>query len=144
MDSRNNTWGRGSLLYALEGAVVGLAAGAVSVAYRLALEGADQVLDSLLARAKGQGIALAAWFCALCLLAFAVHCLLAWQPAIGGGGIPRVMGELQGRFDPSWWRVLLAKFVGGLLTIGAGLSLGREGPSIQLGAMAGEGVSQAD
>ena len=93
MDSRNNTWGRGSLLYALEGAVVGLAAGAVSVAYRLALEGADQVLDSLLARAKGQGIALAAWFCALCLLAFAVHCLLAWQPAIGGGGIPRKAGS---------------------------------------------------
>ncbi len=142
MDSRNNTWGRGSLLYALEGAVVGLAAGAVSVAYRLALEGADQVLDSLLARAKGQGIALAAWFCALCLLAFAVHCLLAWQPAIGGGGIPRVMGELQGRFDPSWWRVLLAKFAGGTLCALAGLSLGRAGPSAQLGAMAGKGFSR--
>ena len=38
--------------------------------------------------------------------------------------------------------MLLAKFVGGLLTIGAGLSLGREGPSIQLGAMAGKGVSR--
>jgi H+/Cl- antiporter ClcA len=34
------------------------------------------------------------------------------------------------------------KFIGGSLAIGCGLSLGREGPSIQLGAMLGSGVSQ--
>nr|WP_279383354.1 chloride channel protein [Secundilactobacillus collinoides] len=33
------------------------------------------------------------------------------------------------------------KFVGGVLAIGSGLFLGREGPSIQLGATVGQGVA---
>lgn len=36
-----------------------------------------------------------------------------------------------------------AKFAGGFLCMLGGLSLGREGPSIQLGAMAGQGISRA-
>ena len=47
-----------------------------------------------------------------------------------------------GQVHRRWWRVLLCKFAGGLLSLGAGLSLGREGPSIQLGAMAGKGFSR--
>lgn len=33
-----------------------------------------------------------------------------------------------------WYKVLVSKFLGGVLGIGAGMSLGREGPSVQLGA----------
>src|SRR5699024_11090092 len=42
----------------------------------------------------------------------------------------------------TWWRVIVSKFVGGFLSIVGGLSLGREGPYIQLGAMAGKGISR--
>ena len=45
-----------------------------------------------------------------------------------------------------WYSVLygfLRKFAGGFLCMLGGLSLGREGPSIQLGAMAGQGISRA-
>ena len=34
------------------------------------------------------------------------------------------------------------KFVGGLICLCAGLSVGREGPSVQMGACVGEGVSK--
>ena len=40
-----------------------------------------------------------------------------------------------GLLHPSWWSVLWRKFLGGVLGISMGLMLGREGPSIQLGAM---------
>jgi H+/Cl- antiporter ClcA len=42
----------------------------------------------------------------------------------------------------TWWKVLLGKFVGGVISIGAGLSLGREGPSVQMGAAIGQGFSR--
>lgn len=42
----------------------------------------------------------------------------------------------------NWWKVVLGKFIGGVLSIGAGLSLGREGPSVQLGAAIGQGISR--
>jgi H+/Cl- antiporter ClcA len=40
-----------------------------------------------------------------------------------------------------WFPELIAKFIGGVAAIGCGLSLGREGPSIQIGAYVGDGVS---
>jgi H+/Cl- antiporter ClcA len=47
-----------------------------------------------------------------------------------------------GKMDMHWARVLLLKFTGAVLGIGAGLSLGREGPSVQLGACLGQGVGR--
>lgn len=38
--------------------------------------------------------------------------------------------------------ILWKKFVGGVLSVGSGLFLGREGPSIQLGAMVGQGFGE--
>ena len=126
----------------LEGILVGIAAGLVTVLFRIVLEKAD-----LLRQGAGKYIGENSWFfpvwMALLLGAAAlVTLLLKWEPLISGSGIPQVEGELQGGLRQTWWRVLLAKLTGGVLSIGAGLSLGREGPSIQLGAMAGKGVSR--
>ena len=44
--------------------------------------------------------------------------------------------------DQQWTRVLPAKVIGGTLCAFGGLSLGREGPSIQLGAMAGKAIAK--
>lgn len=71
-----------------------------------------------------------------------VSLLLKWEPMISGSGIPQVEGELIGELDPCWRKVLIGKMAGGLISLGCGLSLGREGPSIQLGAMAAKGFAR--
>ena len=49
---------------------------------------------------------------------------------------------MTGKLRQNWKKVLPAKFIGGFLCLFGGLSLGREGPSIQLGAMTGQGISR--
>lgn len=126
----------------LEGIGVGIFSGLIIVLFRLILEHANDFLHSVLATAKGNPIFIIFWFLALLVAAFSVWALLKWEPLISGSGIPQVEGELHGHIDQKWWRVLIAKLVGGVISIGAGLSLGREGPSIQLGAMVGKGFSK--
>ena len=61
---------------------------------------------------------------------------------IRGSGIPQIEGLLRKKFDMSWWKIILGKIIGGILALGSGLSLGREGPSIQIGASVGLGFSR--
>lgn len=61
-------------------------------------------------------------------------------PEAGGSGIPEIEGALQNIRPVRWWRVIPAKFIGGMGTLGAGMVLGREGPTVQMGANAGQMV----
>lgn len=126
-----------------EGIIVGGIGGLVVVLYRMVLELAGSGLTRILDFARKSPVTIAAWFGILFLLAVFVGKLVAYQPLISGSGIPQLEGEMSGKLNQEWWKVLPAKFVGGFLCLLGGLSLGREGPSIQLGAMVGKGVSKA-
>ncbi len=130
-------------LLLLEGILAGGAAGLTVILFRLLLEQADAVLARALAFAREAPWFAALWFVLLAAAAGLTALLLRWEPLISGSGIPQVKGEMLGALDQRWYRVLLAKCAGGLLAIGCGLSLGREGPSIQLGAVTAKGVSRA-
>ena len=125
-----------------EGLLVGIVGGLVVLLYRVALTYAGKWLNEVLAFIKGNPLRIAGWFLVLMLLAVIVGKLVKWEPMISGSGIPQVEGEILGKIDQNWRRVLPAKFVGGFLCLFGGLSLGREGPSIQLGAMSGQGISK--
>lgn len=125
-----------------EGALVGLFAGALVTLYRLALTWAERLLRSVIATFGESPLHIAFWFCALIVMALVVAALVRWEPATSGSGIPQVDAEVMGAMEAPWHRVILAKFLEGTLGAIGGLSLGREGPSVQLGGMAGKGVSR--
>ena len=61
--------------------------------------------------------------------------LVRWfSPYASGSGIPHVEAVMRGELPEAPFRIIPVKFVGGVLAIGAGLALGREGPSVQMGA----------
>lgn len=122
---------------------MGLVAGALVTLYRLSLSGAERLLRTLTSAASGSLPLMAAWFAVLVVILVVVSRLLLWEPFTSGSGIPQVDAEVIGRIDMPWHRVIPAKFAEGTLLALAGLSLGREGPSVQLGGMSGKAVSRA-
>lgn len=63
-------------------------------------------------------------------------------PTAEGSGVQRVEAVFSGEVEPASAVVVPVKFVGGLLAMGCGLALGREGPTVQMGASFGEWVSK--
>ena len=125
-----------------EGFLVGIVAGLVVLLYRVLLEYAGRGMNVVLAYVRKYPLAAGGWFVVLFILACVVGRLVKYESFISGSGIPQGEGEMAGKLNQVWWRVLPAKFLGGFLSLFAGLSLGREGPSIQIGAMAGKAVSK--
>ncbi len=125
-----------------EGLLVGAVGGLIVLLYRIALSYAGDWLHTILSFIKGKPFRIVGWFLVLILLAVIVGKLVKWEPMISGSGIPQVEGEVTGKLHQNWKKVLPAKFIGGFLCLFGGLSLGREGPSIQLGAMTGQGISR--
>lgn len=127
----------------VEGTLVGVVGGTVVTLYRLALSAAEGALGSVIALARENPAVIAAWLVALACVLLVVSRLVAWEPMTSGSGIPQVEAEVAGRLDAPWARVVPAKFAEGTLLTLAGLSLGREGPSVQIGGMSGKAVSRA-
>ena len=129
--------GRGRLLVlALLALIAGAASGLLGAVFRLALERADRFRDSVVAWAHGEALA---GLLLIISVAAAATALAAWlvrrfSPDATGSGIPVVEAELQKEQPEAPLRLIPVKFIGGVLAMGAGLALGREGPTIQMGA----------
>ncbi len=64
-------------------------------------------------------------------------------PEASGSGVPRIEAALRENGPPDSPLVVPVKFIGGAATIGAGLALGREGPTVQMGAAVARWVGLA-
>ena len=116
--------------------IVGAASGCVGAIFRLLLVHADRLRDTMITWAHGHAI----WGFLIVVGACAVATLVAawmvrqFSPHASGSGIPHVKAVLHEEIPPAPFALVPVKFLGGLLAIGSGLALGREGPTVQMGA----------
>ncbi|MDR2303892.1 MAG: ClC family H(+)/Cl(-) exchange transporter [Treponema sp.] len=132
------------LALVFESILIGLITGLLVVFFRYSLSRSDEF------RRRLYGILLVSdsfyrtlfWAFALILLGLFLGWAAGTFPMIRGSGIPQIEGTLHRELVLNWRPELPLKILTGIIGLGAGLSLGREGPSIQIGAYVGKGVLQ--
>ena len=140
-DAPGSAWSmlRLSLVAATGGAAIGF----IGAGFRRLLLDADSLRTSFVVSAHHWpvlGWALPVLVVAAC--AAAARWVIRLVPVATGSGIQDVEAVWRGDAGFAPWSVLPAKFAGGLVAIGSGLALGREGPTIHMGAVIGSGLGE--
>ncbi len=130
----------------LRAGVVGVLAGAVGILYAVALFRAEGLREQLLAWLHDH--APIAGVLVLPVIGAAIGCFIGYTtrrfaPEAAGSGIPHVKAVLVHVRTMGWKVLLPLKFINGVLGAGIGLSLGREGPTVQMGAACGRAIAGA-
>ena len=127
----------------LQSVLIGIGTGLVVLGFRIALGYSEHVRTLLYAfLPESSPLWTVVWILSLAALGVFLGFLSKLRPMIRGSGIPQIKGELRGIMWHRWLSELPLKFVSAILSIGAGLSLGREGPSVQMGGYIGKAMSR--
>ncbi|MEG0295614.1 MAG: ClC family H(+)/Cl(-) exchange transporter [Clostridium sp.] len=122
--------------------IVGIITGLVVVVYRFALLYAEKVALFIYDYQTNNKWLIPIWLIALAIMGYTVGKLIDKEPFISGSGIPQVKGVMGGYIQNRPMPIIINKFIGGTLSVLSGLSLGREGPSVQLGACTADVISK--
>lgn len=129
-----------SLTY--KGVLVGLVSGVLVSLYRYGIElGTEKALQAYNFLGK-QPVYIFPWLLGTVLISLIIHKLITLEPYSKGSGIPQVEGIVLLGMKMKWYSILLVRFTAGLAASFFGVSLGREGPSIQIGACGAQALSK--
>lgn len=125
-------------------ALVGAGAGVAALLFRAALTGADLLRNGLISWAHS--LPMLGWIFPVLFTMLGATISVAitrrYAPEASGSGIPHLEAVLHRFRTLDWKRVLPVKFIGGVIAIGSGLALGREGPTVQMGGAVGDAISR--
>jgi chloride channel protein, CIC family len=125
--------------------LAGVTIGLVGGAFRYLLVRADQLRNALVYQAHAWphfGWLAPVVFAAVAA-ALARVLVIRFSPFAAGSGVQHVEAVMTGEMKLSPPVIVPVKFFGGLLALGSGLALGREGPTVQMGASLGSLVSKS-
>lgn len=126
----------------VQGVMVGIFAGLMVCLYRFLLSESEHILRNYLTIIQTNVVYIVLFFVFLAVLGLLIDLITKWEVDSSGSGIPQVYAEVKGHMEANWAKVLFSKIVAGVMTALGGLSLGPEGPSVQIGGMAGKGVAR--
>ena len=122
-----------------EGIFIGIIIGIIIAAFRFLIDEADIYRPLYFETLKTDNLSM--WlltFSIVIIIAYMLAAFIKLDSQIAGSGVPQIKGILQGRLIMTRpLRLLIMKFIISVTSIGAGMSLGRAGLSVQFGACIG-------
>lgn len=126
----------------LKGILSGLVGGLLVVLYRLGIEYGTETAFKIYAFLRVHPFMILPWMLLIVFAGMFISLLIKYEPMATGSGIPQVEGIILYGMKMKWFSILLVRYLGGILSSFFGISLGREGPSIQIGASGSQAVAQ--
>jgi len=134
---KNNKQNNTLILFAF---IVGILAGGVGAIFRIVIGKMEVIRDFFFTNIEHGNIT--NWVMPVLFsvisIGLALFLVKRFAPEAGGSGIQEIEGALDKTRKIRWQRILPVKFFASILSLGSGLLLGREGPTIHLGANIGK------
>ncbi|NLK71652.1 MAG: ClC family H(+)/Cl(-) exchange transporter, partial [Clostridiales bacterium] len=127
---------------ALKGILSGVISGLLVVLYRMGIEYGTDTALKIYAYLRSHPFMILPWILLIVAAGLFIAWLIKYEPMATGSGIPQVEGQLIYGIRIKWYSVLVVRFLAGILSSIFGLSLGREGPSIQIGASGSQALAK--
>lgn len=123
------------------GSITGIVVGAIVTLFNILVHEGEHISRDVYAYVRANPAFIPLLFLGLIAGAFVIGVLVNISSVIRGCGVPQAEGATRGVIRLKWWRDSIAMFTASLLSIFMGLSIGAEGPSVLIGAAAGDGVA---